>query len=303
MPSANGVYTLPVGYLAVTGTTIQASQHNPPLEDIAAALTARLSRDGTAPMTGPVQAAAGSAAAPSVTFAADNSKGLFSSTNGVGVAVGGAQVAEFTAAGLASGVWFPGMLLPWFGSEVPSSLWCFPTGQTFSRTAKPALWAFAQSEIAAGNAFFNNGDGSTTFGIGDCRGRTLIAPDNMGGTAAGILNTTDFGASVTALGTPGGAAHTALALGHLPTGITSTGSISVSSTANVYQGGSGVTTFTNGAGITLPGLTAGTTWGPTTSNGTANLTSNNTGSQASGGAKNVSVMQPGILCNVILFTG
>jgi hypothetical protein len=32
-------------YLAVTRPTIQASQHNPPLLDIAAALTARLSRD------------------------------------------------------------------------------------------------------------------------------------------------------------------------------------------------------------------------------------------------------------------
>jgi hypothetical protein len=59
MPSSNGVYSLPSGYLAVTGATILASQHNPPLEDIAAALTLRLSRDGTAPMIGPVQLAVG----------------------------------------------------------------------------------------------------------------------------------------------------------------------------------------------------------------------------------------------------
>ena len=49
---SNGVYSLPSGYLAVTGETILASQHNPPLEDIADALTARLSRSGAAPMTG-----------------------------------------------------------------------------------------------------------------------------------------------------------------------------------------------------------------------------------------------------------
>jgi hypothetical protein len=61
VPSSNGVYSLPPGYLAVTGSTIQASQHNPPLEDIAAALTLRLSRDGSAPMTGAMQAAVGSA--------------------------------------------------------------------------------------------------------------------------------------------------------------------------------------------------------------------------------------------------
>jgi hypothetical protein len=63
MPSSSGVYTLPNRYLAVTGTTIQASQHNPPLEDIAAALTARLSRDGTAPMTGPITLVQGNAEA------------------------------------------------------------------------------------------------------------------------------------------------------------------------------------------------------------------------------------------------
>jgi hypothetical protein len=43
MPSSNGVYSLPAGYLAVTSSTIQVSQHNHPLEDIAAALTLRLS--------------------------------------------------------------------------------------------------------------------------------------------------------------------------------------------------------------------------------------------------------------------
>ncbi|MFG1340364.1 phage tail protein [Xanthobacter autotrophicus] len=48
----NGVYSLPAGYLAVTGATVLPSQHNPPLEDIAAALTARLSRSGAAPMLG-----------------------------------------------------------------------------------------------------------------------------------------------------------------------------------------------------------------------------------------------------------
>lgn len=46
-----GVYSLPGGYQAVTGQTIQASQHNPPLEDIASALTNSLPRNGAAPMT------------------------------------------------------------------------------------------------------------------------------------------------------------------------------------------------------------------------------------------------------------
>jgi hypothetical protein len=46
-----GVYTLPNGYAGVDGQTILTSQHNPPLEDIQAALSLTLLRDGRAPMT------------------------------------------------------------------------------------------------------------------------------------------------------------------------------------------------------------------------------------------------------------
>lgn len=99
MPSSNGVYSLPPGYLAVTGATIQASQHNPPLEDIAAALTLRLSRDGTAPMTGPLQHVDGSAAAPAAAFASAPSTGWHKSTNGIGFDVSGVQVAEIGPSG------------------------------------------------------------------------------------------------------------------------------------------------------------------------------------------------------------
>lgn len=52
MPRVGGVYSLPPGYFATDGTTIDVSQHNPPLEDIAQALTDSLPRDGSAPMTG-----------------------------------------------------------------------------------------------------------------------------------------------------------------------------------------------------------------------------------------------------------
>lgn len=47
-----GIYSLPVNYIAVTGNTIEATQHNSPLEDIRDALTASLARNGAAPMTG-----------------------------------------------------------------------------------------------------------------------------------------------------------------------------------------------------------------------------------------------------------
>ena len=51
---ASGNYSLPSGYLAVSGQTILATQHNPPLEDIASSLSQLLLRSGVAPMTGPL---------------------------------------------------------------------------------------------------------------------------------------------------------------------------------------------------------------------------------------------------------
>lgn len=51
---ANGVFSLVPGYLATTGQTILASQHNPPLEDIGEALTNSLPRNGAAPMIAPL---------------------------------------------------------------------------------------------------------------------------------------------------------------------------------------------------------------------------------------------------------
>jgi hypothetical protein len=52
MPRSGGIFTLVPSYLAVSGQTIEVENHNPPLEDIAQALTDSLPRDGSAPMTG-----------------------------------------------------------------------------------------------------------------------------------------------------------------------------------------------------------------------------------------------------------
>lgn len=55
MPRTNGIFSLVPSYLAVSGQTIRVDQHNPPLEDIAQALTDSLPRDGSAPMVGPLR--------------------------------------------------------------------------------------------------------------------------------------------------------------------------------------------------------------------------------------------------------
>lgn len=51
----NGIYSLPAGYKAVSGQKVLASQHNPPLEDLAASMTNSLPRTGVAPMTAALQ--------------------------------------------------------------------------------------------------------------------------------------------------------------------------------------------------------------------------------------------------------
>lgn len=46
-----GIHSLPAGYLAVAGQVIQPSQHNPPLEDLSAAMTDSIARTGVTALT------------------------------------------------------------------------------------------------------------------------------------------------------------------------------------------------------------------------------------------------------------
>lgn len=97
----NGIYSLPVGYVAQAGEVIQPSQHNPPLEDLAAAMSGSLPRNGAAPMTGPIKAVVGSASAPGYAFDTETGTGFFRKSAGIiGIAVQGGEVATITSAGL-----------------------------------------------------------------------------------------------------------------------------------------------------------------------------------------------------------
>ena len=57
--NSQGLYTLPAGNPVVPNTLIEANWANPTMDDIAAALTGSLPRDGSAPMTGPLTLACG----------------------------------------------------------------------------------------------------------------------------------------------------------------------------------------------------------------------------------------------------
>jgi microcystin-dependent protein len=239
LPSdANGVYSLPSGYLAVTGEVIQASQHNPPLEDLATAMSARLMRTGAAPMTGPIKVVDGSVGSPAVQFANGSSTGLYKTTNGIGVSIGGTKVAEFAAGGIISGAKFIGEIFDWTGTTAPP-LCVLPYGQTLSRTTYADLWAFAQIEIAAGNTFYNNGNGSTTFGIGDCRGRVRASSDAMGGNPAGRLTDAVAGFG-NGMGETGGNEKRTLETSNLPpytpSGTVNTGSLAIYNSTDGVQG-------------------------------------------------------------------
>jgi microcystin-dependent protein len=295
LPSdSNGVYSLPSGYEAVTGETIQASQHNPPLEDLASAMSARMMRSGVSPMTGALKIVDGSSGTPSVQFSNAASTGFYKTTSGIGVSIAGVKVAEFGAGGLVSGSRWIGELVPFTGYTAPA-LTVFPYGQTLSRAAYADLWAFAQSEIASGNTFYNNGNGSTTFGIGDLRGRVPVSIDNLGGPAAGRTTTTTM-ASATIGGT-GGTQTVAIAQNQLP---------NIAPAASTVIGPSTVTIPKSAIG----GSAGGTVFYVESGAGSGSLSVNfgtitTTVASINGGVtqQNLKIVQPSIFTSYVLYAG
>lgn len=89
-----------------------------------------------------------------------------------------------------------GSSLEWNGSTLPPGyLW--ENGANVSRATYAALFAVIGTSFGAG-------DGSTTFGLPDSRGRAAIGRDNMGGTAAGRITAGLSGIAGATLGAAGG---------------------------------------------------------------------------------------------------
>ena len=286
---SSGNFSLVSGYLAVTGQTVQPSNHNPPLEDIAAAMTARLSRSGAAPMTGPLKTVTGSASAPAIYPNSNPAIGIYWTPTGVGFA------------GSVSGVRFIGELIQ-YTFLTPEPLTVLPYGQTLLRASYPDLWAKAQADIAAGNTFYNNGNGSTTFGIGDLRGRVVAGKDNMGGTAANRI-TGASGITGTTLGYSGGFETITLTTAQIP---------SHYHTAGIYDPGHSHT-YIKGTtdGVPKP---AGTGTVPLNSTVTDNTSAATTGvrvnssngldtTYSAGGGTAHNNTQPTLVCNYLLYAG
>lgn len=152
-----GNNSLTPGYLAVTGQTVLASQHNPPLEDISASLTRRYMRDGRAPMLGNVQMNG---------YRATGAANAQDDQDYVTLA----QIQSLLAA-LATVP--PGVMEAYTISSSTAPVgWIFASGQTLLRATYPALWAVVSSggNLAASEGVktvgqYGPGDGSTTFTV------------------------------------------------------------------------------------------------------------------------------------------
>lgn len=89
-----------------------------------------------------------------------------------------------------------GVILPFSGTSIPAG-WLFCYGQAVSRTTYSDLFAVIGVQYGVGN-------NTTTFNVPDLRGRVVAGRDNMGGTAAGVLDEAYLGEDPTLLGAKGG---------------------------------------------------------------------------------------------------
>lgn len=90
-----------------------------------------------------------------------------------------------------------GGIIDYGGTTLPAGyLW--PAGQNVSRTTYAALFAAYSTTYGAG-------DGSTTFGLPDLRGRVVAGQDDMNGSSANRLTGASGGVDGDVLGASGGA--------------------------------------------------------------------------------------------------
>jgi microcystin-dependent protein len=218
--NGSGTYTVPNTF--ASGASITASGHNQNWSDAATELTNSVAADGQTAMTAPLKNSSGSAAAPSVTFAADTDTGFYrKAANTIGVSVGGTEVAAIDGPGLLVPV---GALLPYAGSSAPTG-YLLANGTAVSRTTYANLFA------AIGTTY-GTGDGSTTFNVPDCTGRVIAGKES----AATRLTSAVSGVDGATLGSASGSQSHTLTIAELPV-VTPAGTNSAPTTGQ--RGGSG----------------------------------------------------------------
>jgi microcystin-dependent protein len=176
-----------------------------------------------------------------------------------------------------------GSLMDYAGSSAPTG-WLLCYGQAISRSTYSALFT-------AISTVYGIGDGSTTFNLPDCRGRTAAGKDDMGGSSANRLTNQTGGLNGDTLGATGGAETQTLLQTHLPD-ITFNDTLDLSTNVvnnvtentQVVQSGSGAT-MTVDLNVSIVNPTV-------------------TGSVTSGGSDTPhNNVQPTIVFNKIIYTG
>lgn len=176
-----------------------------------------------------------------------------------------------------------GGLLPYTGTSAPNSAFVLPYGQAISRTSYSSYFSLVSTT-------FGTGDGSTTFNVPDLRGRVVAGLGNMGGSDAGRLTPTYFGASGTTLGASGGSESHALTTAQLAS---HSHANSLSDPGHTHGHNAQTGSTTTGGG----GFPAGANGGATISAATTGITITNA-SAGSGSAHNNT--QPTMVLGFIL---
>lgn len=300
--NGSGSYSLPEAAF-IPNTAISSAAVNSDFSDIAATLTASLARDGQGGMTAVLPLAN-----LGFTYLNDPNTGMRrTAADAQSIFNGSIDVIEMTTTTVNIPVAFtvggapllPVGLgpLPWSGLTAPAK-WLLCYGQTLLRASYPDLWAFAQTEIAAGNTLFTNGNGTTTFTIMDMRGRLPAGKDNMGGSAANRLTPTYFIGDATTLGVAGGFESRTILTANLPP-YTPAGSVSVLSTLTDWVRGTlAGFSATSGASVFQAGATLSSL-----ASQQITSTGNLSGTAQGGTSTPIPIVQPTIITNYIIYAG
>ena len=217
-------------------------------------------------------------------------------------AVGTNQIADsaVTAAKLSSDAAFTsGMLMPFAGTSAPTG-WLLAYGQAVSRSTYSSLFT------AIGTTY-GSGDGSSTFNLPDLRGRVAAGKDDMGGSAAGVITSSqsnsDDAITGATLGDTGGDEVQDLQETHLPSHTHTVNSVTVFG----WKGGGSGDGSQSAAGLQYAAVSnqGGATFKQATTNAvtTGNGTGTHTASLANTGQGTaVNNMQPTIILNYIIKT-
>lgn len=185
-----------------------------------------------------------------------------------------------------------GVSFDYWGSTAPA-FYLFVYGQNVSRTTYAALFAVLSTS-------YGSGDGATTFGLPDLRGRAILGKDDMGGSSANRLTNQTGGIDGDTLGATGGTETHALTAAqgpaHTHTGTTDSDGAHTHTTTLRHTAGAGGSSFNSYHTDAINGSNA-----PITSSDGAHTHTFTTASAGSGDAHNN--VQPSIVANKILFVG